>query len=313
VCLLGLAGTALGQDVPIYRAGPSPSVYRPDLSTAPSLAVGEYDQIDGVGSHRMMMFDHSTPIDPLDPLFPTTPLDQRDWGIGYAGYPFVPTFVASSPNVTGLTYPRVDYDPITRNVWMMYAEADAQEGGVFPLEPGGQAEFGGGVCRQRLHLAASRQPDFANFNSEDSLGNPDPHGFVYYTGNVPPTGQGGTALDLGFPFIPKFRDVQDLHEPVQGNVTFPSFGFDTDHVFIAAMDPLTCAVEQPDPEDPVDPETGQFILIMPRHFTGGSGLTDIHAGGRIDESELTIVRLADLQTIDESGVPDPSFRAYTVQ
>ena len=131
VALLALAaGAAVGQDEVIYEV--NAAAYRPDLSTAPSLAVGR-EQIVVLGSHRMMLFDKFVPIDPASS---TSLLDGSNWGgiPEYAGYRFQPALPSFAPSATGLIYPRADYDPITQNVWMLYSENSGQEG-ANPFEP----------------------------------------------------------------------------------------------------------------------------------------------------------------------------------
>lgn len=294
--LMGAAGLAFGQNLVVYDVDKTISTadsYRPDLSTAPSVAVGEA-RVVVMGSHRMMLFDKALPINPLGP---PSLLDSEDWatplGLGggvpptgqYGSYPFQPATPLSLPLfVPGLTFPRADYDPITGNVWMLYGESIGDEFAGPPFLPARPEAFPRD-CTKRLHLAASKHPLFDNFDDGD------PDGFEYITGTD------SIRLDLLFT---EFRPTGE-HGPFGTDLYYPSFGFDTDDVFIAAMDRGECAVFA---ESGIM-NNGQTILVIPRKF--GTPLTDIHAGGRPDESDITVIRMNGLD------VPDPCFQMLAVQ
>lgn len=275
--LVGLAGAAAGQNEVIYEVDQGD--YEPDLSTAPALAVGK-KQIVAMGSHRMIMFNKSIAIDPTGP---PSRLDVEDWGVDYAGYPFETWSNYSPPLlIPGLTFPRADYDPITRNVWLLYSEAQGSESNspFIPARP----EIQGGTCVKRLHLAASKHPYFNTFDTTDS------DGFEYVTGT--------DAVNLGLNPMP-FRPTGGGHDPYGTDPTYPSFGFDTDHVFIAAMDNGVCA---PD----IGNGYGQTILILPRQF--GTPATSVHAGGIPQPSDFTIIR-----TTGQPLIEDDCFQMLAVQ
>ncbi|MFI4916611.1 MAG: hypothetical protein ACIAS6_08920 [Phycisphaerales bacterium JB060] len=283
--LASMAGAAMGQNEVIFGVGVAGSGV-PDLSTAPSLAVGQ-SQVVVMGSHQMMLFDKSVPIDPLSPA---SLLDSENWGAGYSGYPFEAWSNYFPPlAIPGLTFPRADYDPITGNVWLLYSEATGSETEPpMPFVPA-QSEVQGGTCVKRLHLAASKHSAFDTFDTASA------NGFEYVTGT--------DAVNLGLnpqPFAPGGG-----HGPFGTDPIYPSFGFDTDDVFIAAMDAGVCTVsaEPGDPGDP--PDYGQTILVLPREF--GSPATTIHDGGIPQANDFTIIRMSGLR------VEDPCFQMMAVQ
>lgn len=306
--LAGLAGAALGQNYDIYRVPKDITEYRPDLSTAPSLAVG-LNQVVVLGSHRMTMFDKASPINPLSPL------DFRRWGpVSYGtvpnDYPFRPAGLndPSADTYYALMFPEAAYDPITGHVWMLYAEADDMELDD-PFIPTRQEIAGD--CFPVLHVAASRSTAFTNFNRRlPGIIPPelDPGGFTYWTGNSPftpdPAGElGGRSLVLSNLFTVYDPDFLGDHAQVKGSFLYPSIGFETDDVIFTGVEPGQCA-------DSLTNEvtTGtQVILFMPREFTGPLGPTTIHDGGRISEDDIVVARMT-----GRPLVPDDSFQARIV-
>lgn len=298
--LVGAAGLASGQNLVVYGVDKSLSslAYRPDLSTAPSLALGEgevQEQLVVMGSHRMMMFDRTLTINPAGA---PSLMDSEDWatplGLGspqYGSYPFQPYNTLSYPYIPALTFPRADYDPITGNVWLLYGESLGQEITDPDFEPA-RPEIHRSTCVRRLHLAASKHPDFDTFDPSD------PDGFAYITGS--------NAINLAGVLTPFRVSPPFEHDPFGLDLVYPSFGFDTDDVFIAAMDLGVCVVDGP-PELPDPPDYGQTILVVPREF-GVPTTTTIHAGGRPDESDITIIRMN-----GEPLIPDPCHQMMAVQ
>jgi hypothetical protein len=292
-------GTALAQNYDIYEVPRSPAGFRPDLSTAPSLAVG-LDQVVVLGSHRMTMFDKSLAINPMSPQ------DVRSWGpVSYLNYPFRPANVVTDPDVNALIFPRADFDPITGHVWMLYAEGADREQEDPPFVPARPETLG--VCVPRLHVAASRSPLFSNFNEREPgviPPVPDPDGFTYWTGFgfADPSGVlGGPSLDLSLAML--LYQENPAHSGVTGSFIYPSIGFETDDVIITGVDPVSCPIRSTE-----DTTGTQVILFVPRVFTGvaGPSPTTIHDGGRISESEITIAKMTVLD------VPDNSFQAVVV-
>ncbi|MCW5756015.1 MAG: hypothetical protein KIT54_02140 [Phycisphaeraceae bacterium] len=294
-CILGITGLAMGQNHAIYTVDKED--YRADLSTAPSLAVG-LEQVVVVGSHRMMMFDKSQAIDPMNPQ------DVRNWGpIQYSPtYPFLTSSPSSGSTISALIYPRAEFDPITGNVWILYSQASGTESTDPVFEPA-RPEFGGGACIRRLHIAASRRPDFDSFNVR--LPGvippvPDPFGFTYWTGStaIPEPDLGGAALNLNLPLLPYDPNHVSDHFPVQNNLLNPSMGFDTNHVIIVADDSSNCVISglQGDPTG-----CSQVILFIPRVFDEGGVQRTIHDGGRISETDITIARMTGEPLIADAG------------
>ncbi|MEQ8843676.1 MAG: hypothetical protein RIB58_02385 [Phycisphaerales bacterium] len=306
--LAGLAGAALGQNYDIYRVPKDITEYRPDLSTAPSLAVG-LNRVVVLGSHRMTMFDKASPINPLSPL------DFRRWGpVSYGtapnDYPFRPASVFLDPFYNALVFPEAAYDPITGHVWMLYGEAvdvETTSPSFIPARPEAL-----GICVPRLHVAASRSTGFTNFNARLPMVSPpvpDPNGFTYWTDFSPidPASSvlGGTALRLD-----ELLTIYDPlaaageHSPISGSFIYPSIGFETDDVIITGVDPSSCPLRSE-----LNTTGEQVILFIPRQFSGPGGPTTIHDGGRIDEtSEIKIARMKGDPNID-----DESFQACIVQ
>lgn len=300
------AGTAMAQNHDIYRVPKDLAEYRPDLSTAPSLAVG-LDQVVVLGSHRMTMFDKSMPINPLSPQ------DVRRWGpVDYSispnDYPFRPASVVFAPLYNALIFPIAEYDPITGHVWMLYAEGASQEFVGPPFEPARPELLS--FCVPSLHVAASRLTTFANFNRRLPgviPPAPDPAGFTYWTDNGPidPTSSvlGGEALRLDQ--ITTLWDPTapvSQHGPVNGSFIYPSIGFETDDVIITGLDPVGCPIRSE-----LNTTGAQVILFVPREFASPLGPTTIHNGGRISENDISMARMTGLD------IPDESFQARMVQ
>lgn len=279
--LATMAGAALGQNEVIYDVT-TPGADVPDLSTAPSLAVSE-DRVVVMGSHRMMMFDKSLPIDPSGP---PSLLDDVTWSAGYSGYPFqlASNHLPAFDIIPGLTYARADYDPITGNVWMLYSETIGSQSDS-PVFIPAQPEIEGGSCIKRLHLAASKHPGFDTFDTTAA------NGFEYVTGT--------DAVRLDVPMT-KYRPGDDSNF-YETDPAWPSFGFDTSHIFIAAMDAGECGIERD-----VDNGFGQTILILPRQF--GTSLTTVHAGGIPQPQDFTIIRPPQLAPVE-----DDCFQMMAVQ
>lgn len=99
--------------------------YAYDLSTAPSLAVND-SVLVVAGSHQLLLFDKGTPVSSLLPspvAYGSTLPDP--------GFPFVPVSAATPPILyPSFVFPRADFDPYTRRIWMAYTERGPALGGI---------------------------------------------------------------------------------------------------------------------------------------------------------------------------------------
>jgi hypothetical protein len=265
--------------------------YAYDLSTAPSLAVND-SVVVVAGSHALLIYDKGNPATLLSPpeiYGPTLP---------DPAFPFVPV---RDPNPSGtplqwpsFVFPRADFDPYTRRIWVAYTE----RGGLFPETLGGPENTD--VCDPFLHLAI--QKDLTTNPQTDFSTNQ----WWYYTGTILTSPQGATrsALDLGVndqvfglqPFRPDDEVLSPHDAPI--SLRMPSLAYDEDVVVTAVTTAVSC------PGLNGFSAADQVLVIIPRHHSGGSTAD----GDRPAENEMVVARLK-----SDPIIFDASFHNLAVQ
>lgn len=278
VCVLALAGTALGQTTVKQVAITSPPVVDPsdpeDLGSRPvDAAIGVNDEAVVVLSNMRMSIFARTGGSPLDTGFPDGNAND---------FPF-----KKVDTTAGRFFdPRTEYDKANDRIWMMYSEDNAR----YP---------GGNGVQARIHLAVSRAEPSGGLDSFN------PNDWYYFTGIGGTAIDGealnlGAALGMGDPIVSEFRDLQG-HDPLGTLADLPAMSIDERAVYLTPY------------SSTVPPGSGPnfgTIVIIPLEHSNGSMLD----GDRPSETDIIMMRRNELDDpTGERNLPDDSIEAYAVQ